>query len=84
MIAFWIYFSIYIAILLFVWGFFLIAKIHVYKFKEYSPNVVRVTRFVGLSLLFLTAIWFYIVFRELSGTTPAPTTVRESSQIETY
>lgn len=46
MIGFWIYLSLYLLLLIIVWGFFLVAKIHIYKFKEYSTHVQPVTRFV--------------------------------------
>jgi hypothetical protein len=62
MIVFWLYFASFLTILLFVWGFFLVAKIHTYKFKEYSPHIQPVTRVVGIALLILTLIGLYVVF----------------------
>jgi hypothetical protein len=62
----------------------LVAKIHTYKFKEYSTHIQPVTHFVGLFLLILTAIGFYYVFKELGDTKTAPKTVQEAAQIEQY
>lgn len=84
MLAFWMYFAILVTILLLVWSFYLIAKIHIYKFREYSTQVRPVTRFVGLILLVMTIIGFVVVFRELNAI-PAPrTTVQDQSITETY
>lgn len=84
MLAFWLYFAILVTVLLLVWSFYLIAKIHIYKFREYSTHVRPVTRFVGFFLLVMTVIGLYIVFREL-GAVPAPkATVQDTSQTEIY
>lgn len=84
MIVFWFYFAFLVVILLFVWGFFLVAKIHTYKFKEYSTHIRPVTRIVGAILLALTFVGFYAVFRELGTSKPAETTIKKSNIQETY
>ncbi|MDD2745834.1 MAG: hypothetical protein PHU93_04820 [Candidatus Gracilibacteria bacterium] len=84
MLAFWMYFAILVTILLLVWSFYLIAKIHIYKFREYSTHVRPVTRFVGLVLLVMTIIGFVVVFRELNAIPAQRTTVQDQSITETY
>jgi hypothetical protein len=68
-----------------VWSFYLIAKIHIYKFREYSTHVRPVTRFVGIVLLVMTIIGFYVVFSEY-GSAPAQTSTvgGTPNQIEQY
>lgn len=85
MIAFWLYFAYLICILLLVWGFYLVAKIHIYKFREYSSQVRPVTRFVGIFLLVMTVIGFYVVFREFNSKPISTATVGGTpNQIEQY
>jgi phosphatidylserine synthase len=84
MISFWIYLTLLLLLLIFVWGFYLVAKIHTYKFKEYSTHIQPVTRFVGAFLLILTVIGFYYVFKELGNTESTPKTVADVAQIEQY
>lgn len=88
MFAFWLYFAILVTLLFLVWSFYLIAKIHIYKFREYSTHVRPVTRFVGIVLLIMTIVGFYVVFNEY-GAVPAvkdaSTTVGGTpSQVEIY
>lgn len=84
MLAFWLYFAILVTVLLLVWSFYLIAKIHIYKFREYSTHVRPVTRFVGLVLLVMTVIGLYVVFRELRVVPEPKATVQQTSQTEIY
>lgn len=84
MLVFWMYFAILVTILLLVWSFYLIAKIHIYKFREYSTHVRPVTRFVGLVLLVMTVIGFVVVFRELNAVPEPRSTPQDQSLIEQY
>ena len=84
MVTFWVYLALLLLLLIFVWGFFLIDKIHTYKFKEYSTHIQPVTRFMGFFLLILTIIGFYHVFKELGNTKTEPKTVAEAAQLEKY
>lgn len=54
--AFWIGFALYSAVMAFVWGFFLIARMHVFKFKGYSVHVEPATRFLAIFLLVMTIV----------------------------
>ncbi len=71
-----------------VWSFYLIAKIHIYKFREYSTHVRPVTRLVGIILLIMTIIGFYVVFSEY-GVVPVVKDAKNTvggtpSQVEIY
>lgn len=65
---------IYLIFLAFVWWFFIIAKIHAYKFKTFSYNIEKTTRFLFLILLVLSIIWFYLIFSLDFSSTPQLTT----------
>lgn len=60
--AFWIGFAAYSAVMAFVWGFFLVARMHVFKFKEYSLYVEPATRFLAIFLLVMTAVGYVAIF----------------------
>ncbi|MDQ1343283.1 MAG: hypothetical protein QG650_2 [Patescibacteria group bacterium] len=60
--TFWIGFALYSAVMAFVWGFFLVARMHVFKFREYSVHVEPATRFLALFLLVLTAVGYVAIY----------------------
>ncbi len=68
---------------MFVWGFFLIARIHVYKFKQYSSHIVPATKIVFVVLSVLTVVGYYVVLSEMRATTTTKT-VQSSLVKETY
>ncbi len=54
----WIYTISIIAI----WWFFIVARIHAYKFKNFSPHIKKVTFTLTISLIVLTILGYTIVF----------------------
>lgn len=54
--AFWIGFALYSTVVAFVWGFFLVARMHVFKFREYSVHVPPMTRVLAIFLLVMTVV----------------------------
>lgn len=72
--SFWIGFGIYTLAMLFVWGFFFVAKLHVHKFRDYSSHIGPVMRFMTFLLLVLTIAGYIVVFRM-----DAPVTKTESA-----
>lgn len=80
--AFWIGFALYSAAMAFVWGFFLVARMHVFKFKEYSTHVEPVTRTLALILLVLTMVGYAALFG--AGSSQPTTTVKEELVREEY
>lgn len=53
-----IWIILYTLIILFIWWFFFIAKIHFYKFKNYSKSIVPITKIVALLLFVLSILWY--------------------------
>lgn len=58
----WVYLGLYTFILLFVWWFFIVAKIHAYKFKNFSYHIEKVTMILFITLLVLSIIWYILIF----------------------
>ncbi|EKE27988.1 MAG: hypothetical protein ACD_3C00111G0005 [uncultured bacterium (gcode 4)] len=75
-VAFWIY----ILIMVLIWWFFLIAKVHFFKFKEYSQLMVPTTKAIMIALMMLTVLWAYFVY-SISGWPKAPTKTVEETQV---
>lgn len=55
------YLWIYTLLLVFIWGFFIVAKIHAYKFKNFSNYIEKVTWFLLIFLIFLSVCWYLII-----------------------
>lgn len=80
--AFWIGFALYSAVMAFVWGFFLVARMHVFKFKGYSLHVEPATRFLAIFLLVMTVAGYVALFN--LDSVPKTRTVAEESAVEEY
>lgn len=78
-VSFWIY----TIVMVFLWGFFLIAKIHFFKFKEYSSYVFPITKIVMLLLVFFTILWYYLIYN-YSSWVKTTQTIEESVSNENY
>jgi len=50
------YLGIYTLFLVVIWAFFVVAKIHAYKFKNFSNHIENVTQTLLIFLLFLSVI----------------------------
>ena len=59
---FWIYFWIYSFSLIVIWAFFIIAKIHSLKFKNYQPKIAWYTKIITILLSILTILWYILIF----------------------
>jgi len=67
-----------------IWGFFLVAKIHVYKFQDYSRVVPPVTKLLAVALILLTGLGYYYIIK-MDSTSPAKTqTIEETNTREIY
>jgi len=51
-----IYLGVYTLVLALLWGLFIVAKIHAYKFKNFSKNISRVTTFLLFFLISLSIL----------------------------
>ena len=60
--GFWIYFWFYTFSVIVIWAFFIIAKIHSLKFKNYQPKIVNITNIITIILAILTLIWYILIF----------------------
>jgi len=57
-----IIFGIYTLFLALVWWFFIIAKIHAYKFKDFSTNIEKMTKLLAIILLVISILWYIIIY----------------------
>jgi len=44
-----------------VWWFFIVAKIHSYKFKNFSNYIEKVTQILLFTLIILSLLWYIII-----------------------
>jgi hypothetical protein len=44
-----------------LWWLFIVAKIHAYKFKNFSNHIVKLTNILIIFLITLTLIWYSII-----------------------
>ena len=57
-----VFFGIYLIFLALIWGFFIVAKIHAYKFKDFSQNIEKVTKLLLFALIFLSILGFFLIY----------------------
>jgi len=68
-----IYLGVYTLVLALLWGLFIVAKIHAYKFKNFSKNISRVTTFLLFFLISLSILWYVLIFFSTTNTTTTVT-----------
>lgn len=59
---FFVYFGIYTFVLAILWGFFMLAKLHSYKFKSFSKNIENVTTVLLIFLISLSILGYILIF----------------------
>lgn len=69
--------------MVFVWGFFLVAKIHFYKYRDYSRYVVISTKVVMGLLAIFTLLGMYFIYR-FDGSSKMVQTVKQERTNEVY
>lgn len=57
-----VFFGIYLIFLALIWGFFIVAKIHAYKFKDFSQNIEKITKLLLFALIFLSILGFFLIY----------------------
>ena len=57
-----VYIWLYILILAIVWGFFILARIHSYKFKNFSNNIEKCTWILLIFLTIMSILGFVLLF----------------------
>ena len=80
---FWLGFGIYTVFIVLIFGFFIVAKIHIFKFRYYNVNIEPVTKILAMVLLILALVGYYLLF---SGNTNSTTThtVQQTISTEIY
>ncbi len=59
---FFVYIWLYTFVLAIAWGLFIVAKMHSYKFKNFSTNIEKITTILFIFLLFLSITWYILIF----------------------
>lgn len=80
---FWLGFGIYTIFMVLIFGFFIIAKIHVYKFRHYNTIIEPVTKVLATALLILAIAGYYLLFSGNAVGTRTQT-VQETVNTEIY
>lgn len=57
-----VYLWFYTLFLVMIWWFFIVAKIHAYKFKNFSNYIEKVTQFLLILLIILSLSWYVLIF----------------------
>jgi len=57
-----VYIWLYTFVLAIVWWFFIVTKMHSYKFKNFSNNITKVTTVLFLVLASLSILWYILIF----------------------
>ena len=64
-----LYLGAYTLVLALLWWLFIVAKIHAYKFKNFSNNITKVTNILLFFLIFLSLLWYILIFVWNTNTT---------------
>ncbi|MDD5197578.1 MAG: hypothetical protein PHN60_01820 [Candidatus Gracilibacteria bacterium] len=78
---FWLGFGIYTIFMVLIFGFFIVAKIHTYKFRHYSVHIEPVTKALAIVLLILALVGYYLIFSGDTGNAPIQTVETANTQI---
>jgi|GEM_PF-6694049 len=81
---FWIGFGIYTIVLVLIFGFFIVAKIHAYKFRDYSVHIEPITKILAFVLVVLALYGYYLIWTESAPSSGGTQTVEQSSGTEIY
>lgn len=80
---FWLGFGIYTIFIILILGFFVVAKIHIYKFRHYSLSIEPITKTLAIALFLLALIGYYLLFSDGTNSTPTKT-VEQTVNTEIY
>jgi len=59
---FLVYIWLYTLFLVIVWWFFIVIKIHAFKFKNFSNYITKVISWALILLTILSILWYLIIF----------------------
>jgi len=57
-----VYIWLYTFILVVAWALFIVAKLHSYKFKNFSTDIEKVTTTLFIFLLSISILWYILIF----------------------
>ena len=77
---FFVYFGIYTFVLAILWGFFMLARLHSYKFKSFSKNIEKVTTVLLIFLISLSILGYILIF--FLDTPPASFEITPNERIQ--
>lgn len=78
---FWLGFGIYTIFMVLIFGFFIVAKIHIYKFRHYSVRIEPITKALAIVLLLLALVGYYLLFSGSTGSTQTQTVETVNTEI---
>lgn len=78
---FWLGFGIYTIFMVLIFGFFIVAKIHIYKFQHYSVRIEPITKALAIVLLLLALVGYYLLFSGSTGSTQTQTVETVNTEI---
>jgi len=81
-VLFWIL-ALYIIVLLIIWGFFIVARMHTLKFKNFSTHILPVTNYLMILLIILSLSWFIFIFYLNLGNSNYELSTNENTKIST-
>ena len=58
---FLVYIWLYTLFLTFIWWFFIVVRIHAYKFKDFSNNITKITNLLFIFLLILSVLGYFLI-----------------------
>jgi len=56
-----VYIGLYTLALAIIWGFFIVLKIHAYKFKNFSENITKITTLLLIFLISFSLLWYILI-----------------------
>ena len=69
--------AIYIIVLLIAWWFFIVARMHTLKFKNFSTHIVTITNSLMIFLIILSILGFVFIFYINSGNSTYELNIKE-------
>ncbi|HRI36701.1 MAG TPA: hypothetical protein PK765_06690 [bacterium] len=80
----WITFGLYTAFAATLWVMLFVARMHAYKFKNYSFHIEPVTKILMIALTMLTLLGYWFVFTIDSSESTIGQTLRETTSGRTF
>lgn len=79
-----VYIWLYTFFLVIAWWFFIVTKIHVYKFKNFSNYITKVIPFLWTMLIILSILGYIIIFIYNPGTSTYKVNTKNNTNVVEY